>query len=175
MHNKTTVTTKHYFKILNILFFALVAGQVLFAAVAIMQRYFSDQPIAAALPGDTRFVMLLLPLITLIALAASWLLFTTKLKSVKDKTELSDRLKAYRSAQITRYAVMEAPSLLAIVAFLLTGTYLFLACAIFIILSFLYIRPTPASLIAHLQLPYEDQLLIQDPQAVLYEDEWHIQ
>lgn len=175
MSNKTTVTTKHYFKILNILFFALVAGQILFTAVALTLRYFSDQAIVSALPLAPELMMLALSLFTVMAIAASWLFFTVRLKSIKNQTTLAAQLKSYRSAQITRYALMEAPSLMAIVAFILTGNYLFLVCVAVIILAFLFIRPTPDTLSAHLQLTYEDQLLIRDPQAVLYEEEWHIQ
>ena len=64
------------------------------------------------------------------------------MKTAKSRAGLSEKMEDYRSACIVKYALLEGPSLLAILSFLITGDIPFLGMTGFIIAIFLTMKPT---------------------------------
>lgn len=162
------ITPRNYFRTLHILFLALVMGQVVFAFIALWMV--STQGGIASFDRETNQLFLwVVPIAALAGIGASRFLFNLKIKPLQSLTHWPGRLQGYQSALLVRYALMEAPSLLALVCFLLTGDYIFLGISGVMILVFLWIRPALTSMALHLQLQDQERIILQDRDAVLYE------
>lgn len=158
--NEIDTTSKGYFRALNILFFALLAGQVLFAVIALFINY--TQPIASLDAELQQLLLIIAVVVAVVNIAVSTVIFNAKIKKIKNEPIFETKLASYRSASIIRYALMEMPSLFAAVIFLLSGNFWFLGITAFIILILLFIRPTPEAMAKHLELNYEEIALLQD-------------
>jgi hypothetical protein len=168
MDNKLMVTPNIYFKTINILFFALVTGQVVFALVLFFLNQ-TQEKVVFITPEIHRTLTWIAPALAVAGIAIGWLVFNSKLKSLQNMNSLAEKLKGYQSAMIIRFAFMEGPSLVALVFFYITGDYIFLGVSAFVILAFLFNRPSKSLIIRHLQLHDDERLLLEDPEAFLYE------
>ena len=173
MNGRTVVTPGSYFRQLNILFFALIMGQILFVVIGLFIN--SNQSVAVSFPDDLEKVLILLvPIVVVINVSLSFLLFVAKIKPLRNINDWEQQLKGYRSALLLRYAIMEAPSLFSVVVYLLTGNNTALLFIPLILLLFFTQRPRPAALAKHLALHDDERILLQDKEAVLYEQEWAV-
>lgn len=144
---------KTYLRVNSILHLALMMGQIIFAAVCL------------AMTGKTKIVLdntediflIVVPAVTLFGIFVSGFMFKKSLETAVSKSYLIDKLTAYRVALIMRYAFLEAPSLLSIVAYLLTGNFGYILISGFIILYFIALRPTKDRLEKDLQLDYKQK------------------
>ncbi|MDJ1499342.1 hypothetical protein [Xanthocytophaga agilis] len=158
------MTSKQYFLTQSIIHLALMMGQILFAIVT----FYIGQ--TSPLPGNEELKQTftyLIPLVALTCLAAAFLLFTILLKKAKEKASLSQKISAYGTAMIVRYALLEAPSLLSIIAFFLTGNYTFLSVFGLVIILFIFLRPSKDKLIQELELDSNEEMLINTPDAII--------
>lgn len=78
-----------------------------------------------------------------------------------------EKLAGYRALVITRDAIMEAPSLFAIISFFLTGDLFFLAFTGLVISIFFYTRPAKEKAIKDLSLSTDELMLINDDNSIL--------
>jgi hypothetical protein len=168
MNSKQVVTSKTYFKTINILFLALVAGQVAFAIVLLFLNQ-TKRSVDMITPEIHQTLIWVVPAIAVAGIALGWIVFNARLKSLQMKDNLSEKLRSYQSIMIVRYALMEGPSLLALTIFYITGNYIFVGIAAFIVVMFLFNRPSKTAIIRHLQLHDDEKLLLEDPEAVVYE------
>ncbi len=161
------LTSQQYFQTQTIIHLALIAGQVLFGAVTLYLRLNASE--TAATPELRQLLMYIVPVAAAAGVFASFQVFKWLLKKAKEKSILPQKIAAYGSAMIVRYAVLEAPSLLGIVAFYLTGDYAFLTISGLIIAFFFIIRPSKEKLIQELKLISSEETLINDPNAIIME------
>ena len=99
----------------------------------------------------------------------SSILFKVQLKSIKAKPELKDKLNDYRGASLIKYAMLETPSMLAIVCYLLTANFIFLGYAGLIVILFLLNRPSPENTVNDLELNQADKTKVLDPNSMVAE------
>ncbi len=161
MDNNIQMVPKTFLRSVNILFMALVAGQVMFALVAIFVVRMK-QTVAGF---DRQFIdvaLWLIPAIAVAGIAIGWLFFNARLKAVRAKGTLAEKLGGYQPAMIARLAIMEGPSLLALAVFLLSGEYIFLGTSAFVILAFLFNRPTKNRIVQQLQLHDDEKWQMED-------------
>jgi hypothetical protein len=158
-------TSKEYFNSLTILHAAMAIGQLLFGLVIYFQ--FSNAELTDEMNSMNDIFRIMVPAFIIGGLFTSELLFKTLLKKINQKTDLKERLIGYRSALIIKYALLEGPSLFAIIAFLVTSNLVFLGLSGFIILMFLTNRPTRFRAINDLLLNPSDKALIEDPEAII--------
>lgn len=159
-------TFLQYFKSLNIIHYALAAGQILFAVIAyVLQKtnFVINDP--SVLNG----LMLAVPVIAFVSIVSGGLLYKKQVSNIRNKYNLSNKLKAYRLTIIIRDALFEFPSLLAITSFMLTGEMLFLALTGSLITLFLYLRPTKERVITDLQLSSEEINLVNNDSCIITE------
>jgi hypothetical protein len=116
-------TSKEYFNSLTILHSAMAIGQLLFGLVIYFQ--FSNSEATDEMNRINNVFRIMVPAFVIGGLFSSELLFRTLLKKVNQKTDLKERLIGYRSALIIKYALLEGPSLFAIIAFLVTSNLVF--------------------------------------------------
>lgn len=148
-------TPKESLASIKIVYYALVGGQVFFALVA----YFLLNNYALELAGkDLKDVFIyIVPLFVVGGFAVGNILFKSKLITARIKPSLSEKLLDYRSALLIRYALLEGPSFLAIMVYLLTGYILFLAMAALVIAMFFTITPSIDRAVNDLELTPNDE------------------
>jgi hypothetical protein len=155
-----------YFKTLKIMHFAMLVGQVLFLFISIFLINVNGPFVVndKELSGIFKFVV---PFFAIAGLITSNFIYKSRLASIKIQSFLVKKINDYRAALILRYALLEGPSLLAIIVYLIFGDILFLSTAVLIMLYFLVIRPTTEKALEHLELNSEDARIMNDLNRVI--------
>jgi len=161
------ITSKEYFRILGILYFALLSGQFFFAAVSL----FANLSGAINQEGSSLrdIFIIAVPIFVIGGIFGSITIFKTKLAAIKDKIELKEKMADYRSACIIRWALLEFPSFFAILVYFLTGDILFLGMAALVVAYFISIKPSLEKASNELELDYNDKTTIENPDSVIAE------
>jgi len=144
---------KNFSKTITIIHAALTLGQVMFGVVAFLQIGKSG----INMNTDDSFLFVA-PLLAISCFIAGNLVFKQQLNNIAKKDTLKEKLMSYQAALITRYALLEGPSLFGIVCYMLTGNFLFLLISGLIVLYFITIRPTKTKIDNDLNLSYQDQI-----------------
>jgi len=147
---ESNTASSNFLKTTSIIYFALLAGQLAFMAVA--YSIGSDLKMTDDIRSLNDMLLMVVPFVALGGISASFMMFKMQLSKIEKEIPLSNRLNGYRSALIVRYALLEGPSLFAIASFLLVGNLIFLGISGIIILIFIYLRPTKDSIIKDLEL-----------------------
>lgn len=145
---------KLYLKSLSIIHIALILGQVVFGVVCIVVT--GKTEIILNPEGDVFF--LIVPAAALSGMIGAVIIFKKFLEQASVKPNLGEKLVAYRTAIIVRYALLEGPSLFGIVIYYLNGNLFYLFISGFIILFFLTLRTTKEKLETDLKLDYKEKL-----------------
>src|SRR3989442_1766636 len=112
-----------YLRNLKIIFWALVTGQIIFAAIAINFITINNNAIA----HDWEDVLgIINPVISISCILAGFTFYKGKVSKIETIENEEDRIGYHRQANIVMYAILEAPALLAIVSLILTNNLLFL-------------------------------------------------
>lgn len=158
------MTSKSYFSQLSILFFAFIAGQLIFAGVA----FFLNQQGGMETDPELEDIMkILVPLAAVAAVGGSTFLAKGLLAQIPKDSSLEKKLNQYRSAFMVKMAMHEGPSLLAIVAYLLTGQILFLVVSGVIIALQFMMNPSPQKTIDELGLVGQERDILLDEAGVI--------
>lgn len=163
--NTNQNTSKAYFTSLQIIYYALIAGQVMFGIIClslIQSGKFET--------GDTvlsSVFSIIVPLFAIAGIFGSVIMFRNILREHENKDSLPEMMPVYRGALIVRYALLEAPSFFSIVAYLLTGEIVLLGAAGLIIIYFITIKPTIARAVKDLKLNPDDEHTLNNPEAII--------
>ncbi|MDP4252570.1 MAG: hypothetical protein Q8938_01085 [Bacteroidota bacterium] len=142
-------------KALRILFLALLAGQVMLGSIAVLINALRGSALAAD-PDLARIFLILVPAVAVVLTGCSHILFRKRLEEIRQMTDSDALFLAYRAACIVRWALSEVPSLLAIIAYLLTGKTLLLAIAVALVIHFAIAYPSKDRVMADLQMSSEE-------------------
>jgi 4-hydroxybenzoate polyprenyltransferase len=144
-------------KALQILFIALLAGQVVLGLVAcfVVNQGFSN----ASLRSITYILLILAAFMSIGALATGYILFHKRLDRLRELTDLSMKMQDYRAACILKWALFEGPCLFAIICYFLTGQSAFLGIALLLLLNFLNNYPSKRKLLLELDLSSQEEEL----------------
>lgn len=143
-------------KALSILFFALLMGQLIFAVLGYYINV-SGTMIIPDLAENGKVIAIGVAAIALVLVTLSTTLYKKKIAAIKEGAQtVSEKLNAYRAANIIRWAMLEAPVLLSIVAFMLTGNKNLLILIAGILILFITTRPSAARVASELSIAEED-------------------
>jgi hypothetical protein len=159
------LNSKAYFKALSILHLAMVAGVVFFGLIVAL--LVAINTITSINSTFTNFFYYVVPVLTILGLIASNIVFKNRLKQTRDNYELRTRMTNYRGALIIKYALLEGPAIFAIIASLITGTISFLAYAGLMVVLMLYARPGIQKTFNDLVLDEKDKVILEDPNGVI--------
>lgn len=154
-------TSQQYFSTLSIIHGAMLAGQVLFAAVA----WFLVQDGPLSDPESISALRIVVPIALISGLIGNQLFTRSRLPQLREKETLTEKLTGYRTLLIVRFALLEGPTLLALATYLLGGDLTVLLVSGAIIAYFAIQRPTREGAIQALQLSGEEERQIRDPEA----------
>lgn len=107
------------FKTLQIIFLALLLGQLAFAIVGNM--VLNEQT-----GIDTGALIYLVPSVLIVGTIAGYYIFKSNMAKVSLEASLEDQFKAYRTNSIVRWTMIEMGNLLAIVAAIIEGNSIYL-------------------------------------------------
>lgn len=124
------------FKQIRIIFFALIAGQLIYFFVALIlvgNNSFAVDEDYENLPG---FLALLI-IVSLVI--SSKYLYRRLISAQTGNSTLDEKINSYRTNNIIKFALLEGANLISITFYLLTGDFLYLAMFIIVLaLNFIY-------------------------------------
>jgi hypothetical protein len=146
-------------KAIRVLYFAMLAGQVIFAFIVTM---LIESGILPSHGKDTFTLVMQVAIIVIAAgaIPASFLLFRKRLADINPEEDLGKKIEKYRAALIIRMALCEFTVLFAVIAYFITTNRSFLWMIILLIGNFLLIYPSRDKLIQQLQLNSNEQSLL---------------
>ena len=147
-------TPRKFLKTLSLLHAALLGAQILFAGVVLLLN--SDRDIGTQ-ASDNVFLYVV-PVMSGMSFLLSRFLFSSLVAKARAKDSLKEILVAYQGAFLVRLALLEAPSLFAIVTYFVTGNIILLAVSGLIILYFLTLAPSKQKVESDLNLSYNHKL-----------------
>ena len=143
-----------FFTRLRILFFALLFGQTIFAAIAYVIFGIEDAPIEQS-SNDVLVYVAVLYSIT--AMGAGYVLKPRLVKSAAEKSNLDEKLKAYTTASLINWAILEGANLLNIVVFIITDNRISLVFFLAILLVYIPTKPDLRKIAEELNLSRKEQ------------------
>lgn len=151
--NKFSV--KKYIHISQIIFSGLIVGQIIFLLVTIYLVQFEGVRFNSS--ELNKLYQYAAPIMVICILFISFLLFKNKLKQIKKRNNVFEKLAEYQSTQILRWAFLEGASFFAIVVFFLTSNYLYLCLVGISLGSFVFTTPSRNRLDIDLGLSREEK------------------
>ena len=143
------------FSLLRTLHITLLAGLALFAVVALIIT--KQAPIAVLEESTSRILQVISVISSIAFLVIGFNIFKRKILAARNSTgEAEARLKQYASACVLWWAMIEAPGVVAIVCYLLTGNLSFFVLAAVHILILLAFMPRKENIIVLLNFSSQD-------------------
>jgi hypothetical protein len=161
------LTSKEYFKALNIIHLALIAGQLSFVLLALFLVYSGNTP-ASLEEMETPFLGTVVLVFTGTFLGGKNK-FKKNLKACKQKKTLVEKMNKYRSALILRYTLLEIPSFLSTIFYILSNNILLLIISVLILMLFFTLVPGKEKAIHHLELNAKQRRLLDTPKFIVAE------
>ncbi len=147
-NNKYEITPNGFLKILTILHLALVAGVSFFALFVYLQN--AEWKFNLSDTNDIFFFIV--PSFAIFGIYLGSFLYKKQLNSLANKKSLKEKLAGFQSASIIKYATIEAPALLAIVAAFLNGNLFYLLISIVLLIYLFFQKPTKEKIEMELNL-----------------------
>ena len=142
-------------KAIRILYLAMLAGQVIFAAI--VTTFVETGVLSNGIHSVTLIFQVAILVIAAGAIPASFILFRKRLAEISPEEDLAKKIEKYRAALILRMALCQFPNMFAIIAYFVTANRSFLWMIILLIGNFLLIYPTRDKIIQQLQLNSREQ------------------
>ena len=161
------MTTQQYFKIHQTIFFAFLAGQVLFFIAAFTVNNINNAAMADQELTDA--FTYIVPIVIVVDFIAGNFIYKQLLRAAKSKESLKEKMSAYTTVTIVRMAFAEGASLFTIIVYLITANVIFAGCATVLILLFFTFKPSKEKAILDLELSHADTQVINDANAVIAE------
>ena len=127
------------FKGINILYYALVAGQILIALVMSYLMIDSEKTFSWEMSNPFHLIA---PILMLSCISIGSFLFTKKMEEGKNLNGLNEKLEHYRASIILRSTLLEGANLICIIFFFLEQNYFFLMLFFIGFGAFLLVRPS---------------------------------
>ncbi len=127
------------FKTIQMIFFALLAGQIIFLFIAVYLVQIGNMVV-----NDNLFLPLFVTDLLIIspAVVLGPMLYRGIINRAKPDSTINDKINLYRQGLIIKLALVEAPTIFSIVGYLLTGSVIFLLIASAVLILFFFHKPS---------------------------------
>ena len=158
-YNRTfkSITPESALKTLAFTHVALLAFQMLFAIVAFAQ---TTRMYVSIMNMNDQFVFIV-PVLALGGFFGGYLIFKKQKYALRDKDSLQERLAKYQSVLITRFMLIQGPSVFATVAYILSGNIFFLLITGLMCGYFIFLRPTREKIESDLRFGFDSAMVGQ--------------
>ncbi|MCF6279303.1 MAG: hypothetical protein L3J14_03040 [Flavobacteriaceae bacterium] len=143
---------KAAFKILQIIYGALIMGVVAFLAIVL----FLADNLHFTVDMDDVFTIIV-PLMTLSGIAISVILNNNFLKMIQPEDTLQTKLSKYQTASIIGGALLEGSALIGVVATFISGNYFFLLFSVILLIVMYMYFPNKQRFAQAAQLSFEEK------------------
>ncbi len=134
-------TPSPYLKSLKVLHFALLVGQLLFAAIVAFLLFVKGAK-STGLSDYPNEILIASIAVGVILFFASNAVFRKRIEPLRESAmSVDEKLERYRAASIVRWAMLEFPTLLSIILLFLSGNNQLLIVVVLMILLFISVRP----------------------------------
>ncbi len=147
-----TMQPNKFLKILAIIHLTLCVGLLLCAVFA----FYQNGDFTARMNQQDIFIYIV-PIVAAAGYFLSQLVFKKKIESISREEKLSIKLGKYQIASLIKYALLEGPGILALMAYFWSGNALYLIIAIALIVYLFVQRPTAEKIKKELPLTLEEQ------------------
>jgi hypothetical protein len=145
---------------LKILHLSLLAGLSLFVIISFFISRNGDMSIADE--SVNRILQIVVIIISVSSLVLGFRLFRDKIRAIRFSTASAEiRMEQYRTACIIWWVMIEAPGIMAIVSYILTGNQAFLFLGLFHILVLFVFMPRKENIILLLNLNSEEVIRLE--------------
>ncbi len=121
--------------------------------------------------GNSTLFLVIVWVIYLIAFSVIWGIKNMRLKNINEKNELKEKLSEYRLMLITKFVLLEAPTIVSIVLYFVSWDIRLLLSAIVMIIVFIGNKPDKNKIIESLNLNSADKIRIENPDEIVAEIE----
>lgn len=143
-------TSGGYLRSTRITYWTIFAVQTFVALFAFLVNMKKPIDFGQFHPND--IMAYFIPTIALGGLIASQVIFKQRLQMVSEKTNFKQKLDCYKSALMTRFALLEGPNLMVLAAYFFTDNPLYLAMAFVSLAVYLSVLPSVGSISKDLHL-----------------------
>tara|TARA_B100000508_G_C11465884_1_gene282551 strand:- start:35104 stop:35592 length:489 start_codon:yes stop_codon:yes gene_type:complete len=150
-------TSKQYLTSLRVIHFALLLGQIIFAAITLLLGG-DETNSQSGLDSN----LIIAPVLIVSGILIGYFIEQNKLKNLDHRAPLKAKLDKYRTILITKYSLVEGAVLFSIVNYLLTSNFVFLIYALFGIAYMVFIGPSKRKLFVELKLSSDEQEKLND-------------
>lgn len=161
---ETKFTVKDYLKTSIVVHLALIAGLVFFLLITL---FITAE--GAFAPELHKIFIYLIPVFVLMAFLVSNFLYMQKITALRDATTLPDKLKGFRTLLVMRSAVLEAAGFMSVIAFMMTGEWLYAGLTLLVVLYMATFIPTKQKIITDLELNTQEEAFLNNPDGVIDE------
>ena len=160
-------TSKEYFRSTLVLYYALMMGLVISFIVVLLLGVTILKPMV---DQDIKNILFAFTAVAALGgLLASHYLFKQRLKAIKEKQILTEKMADYRSALVIKWALVEAPVFTALIFCFITCDPIFLGIALAIIIYFSTLKPSKERAIKELELSLGEEQQVNNPEAIIAE------
>lgn len=121
--------------------------------------------------GNSTLFLVIVWVIYVIAFSVIWGIKNMRLKNINEKNELKEKLSEYRLMLITKFVLLEAPTIVSIVLYFVSWDIRLLLSAIVMIIVFIGNKPDKNKIIESLNLNSADKIRIENPDEIVAEIE----
>jgi hypothetical protein len=154
-------TSGGYLRSARTTYWTIFGVQTLVAAFAYLVNYHKPVDFGKFHPND--IMAYFIPTIALGGLVASQLVFKNRVKIVREKSQLKQKLDCYKAALMIRFSLMEGPNLMVLAAYFFTDNPLYLVMAIVSLVVYLSVLPSVQSISKDLHFNDEEQAHLSNP------------
>ncbi|MBE0538768.1 MAG: hypothetical protein IH620_03575 [Ignavibacterium sp.] len=155
MNKEISPISANYFSTLNVLFIALLSGQIIYFVVGL---FLIQSGNINGFGGMNTIFMFITPVVVLSSILASKFIYAKQVAEFDKSLPLENKLVSYRTANIIKLALLEGANIFNISVMIITTSYFFAALFIIIIALFFFNRPTKEKFIMDYEVSADDTL-----------------
>ena len=156
MENKNTATAKELYRVIQVMFYAMTFGVVLFSAVLFFVSKIFEPVTKDGKAINTILIIVLFICVVLLTIAA--ILHKKKMAAISNDISLAEKLNGYRQALVIYLAFSEAMICISMISYVFTGTIHFIVIAGILWLNMFLKNPGKSKIFNELKLNSEEQL-----------------
>ncbi len=154
-----TQSSKQYFQNLNIIFVAIILAIISFAAVVLM---LNPEQLEVDSQNHSSLLLILVPIFMVASIFLSIYISSLRMKNITEQTNLADKLTSFRTTFIIKLAILEAPALFAIIAYMLTRNISFLIMAGIMICFIILQYPNKENILKILKITQSQRIQLEN-------------
>jgi hypothetical protein len=135
-------------------------GMILFLIVSVVVNPGDD--LTYSIQDIEETLLIVMVIICLGGITLGKLIPRALIQKIKIEADVTEKLKVYISAFILKLAMLEVPTLLAIVFFFIEGNLIYVAIAALMIVIFMFNRPTLYKISNELQLNHQERMTLNN-------------